>query len=116
MASRAIRQSILDSPLTRAVRAPRVAPELHFALAMFFRLHVGQRLLNTGTLLFDLLSALTTIDLLEETSFLRHWLLPPAQELLCRVGAGNEEVYLGRDGWLFYRFDVDHLTYRWSPA
>jgi alginate O-acetyltransferase complex protein AlgJ len=33
------------------------------------------------------------------------------QAVLTRVlGAGNEQVYLGRSGWLFYRPAVDHLT------
>ena len=26
------------------------------------------------------------------------------------LGAGNEQVYLGRDGWLFYGPDVEHVT------
>jgi hypothetical protein len=26
------------------------------------------------------------------------------------LGAGNEQVYLGHDPWLFYRADVDHVT------
>ena len=26
------------------------------------------------------------------------------------LGAGNERVYPGRDGWLFYRPDVEYLT------
>jgi hypothetical protein len=25
------------------------------------------------------------------------------------LGAGNEQVYLGHDPWLFYRADVDHV-------
>ena len=28
------------------------------------------------------------------------------------LGAGNERVYVGRDGWLFYRPDVEYLTGR----
>jgi alginate O-acetyltransferase complex protein AlgJ len=27
-----------------------------------------------------------------------------------RLGSGNERVYIGRDGWLFYRPDVDYIT------
>ena len=40
------------------------------------------------------------------------WLLrPPAQLLLSgRMGAGNDRVYVGRDGWLFYRPEVEYLT------
>ena len=35
-------------------------------------------------------------------------LRPPAQRVLSAwLGAGNERVYIGRDGWLFYRPDVE---------
>ncbi len=38
-------------------------------------------------------------------------LRPRAQLLLSSwLGAGNERVYCGRDGWLFYRADVEHVT------
>ncbi|MDX1643138.1 MAG: hypothetical protein R3244_02150 [Thermoanaerobaculia bacterium] len=50
-------------------------------------------------------------DRLEEGSLLRQRLLPPAQLFLtARLGAGNEQAYVGEDGWLYYRPDVDHLT------
>ena len=60
-------------------------------------------------------AALRAIDLYEEEvedrSFLTKTLLGPVQEVLTRIfGLGNEEAYIGRDGWLFYRADVDHLT------
>ena len=49
-------------------------------------------------------------DTLEEESILTHWLLPSVQTLLTRVfQIGNEQAYLGGDGWLFYRADVDSL-------
>lgn len=48
---------------------------------------------------------------LEEQSLLRDAILPWGQWLLTRVGGvGNEQAYLGREGWLFYRPDVDHVT------
>jgi alginate O-acetyltransferase complex protein AlgJ len=48
---------------------------------------------------------------LEEDSWLRHRLLPATQALAsARLGLGNEQAYVGRDGWLFYRPDVDHVT------
>jgi alginate O-acetyltransferase complex protein AlgJ len=35
---------------------------------------------------------------------------PPVQSMLSgRPGVGNERVYQGRDGWLFYRSDVDYV-------
>src|SRR5205814_999628 len=47
---------------------------------------------------------------LETESVVSEWLLPRVQLALVRLGAGNEQVYLGRDGWLFYRPDVDYVT------
>ncbi len=48
---------------------------------------------------------------LETDSVVSQWLLPRVQSVLTRrLGAGNEQVYLGRDGWLFYRPDVDYVT------
>jgi hypothetical protein len=36
---------------------------------------------------------------------------PPAQSMLSgMLGVGNERVYQGRDGWLFYRSDVDYVV------
>ena len=50
-------------------------------------------------------------DTLEEASVLTtNWLLPGVQTLLTDVfRTGNEQAYLGRDGWLFYRADIDSL-------
>jgi hypothetical protein len=48
---------------------------------------------------------------LEEESFLGRSLRVPAQLVMTRwLGVGNERVYRGRDGWLFYRPDVEYLT------
>ncbi|HWM92482.1 MAG TPA: hypothetical protein VN493_17080 [Thermoanaerobaculia bacterium] len=50
-------------------------------------------------------------DRLEEESWVVEDLLPPVQHFLTGVlGTGNEQVYPGRDGWLFYRPAVDSLT------
>ena len=50
---------------------------------------------------------------LEEESFLRSTLLPPLQGFLSTyLGVGNEQAYLGRSDWLFYRPDVDYVTGR----
>lgn len=49
-------------------------------------------------------------DDVERGSFLRDAVLPPAQSLLARYGAGNEKAYPGRDGWLFFRPSIDLLT------
>jgi alginate O-acetyltransferase complex protein AlgJ len=48
---------------------------------------------------------------LEDESLLVRHALPPVQEFAARfLGLGNEKVYLGRDGWLFYRPDVDYVA------
>jgi len=50
-------------------------------------------------------------DRLADESIMRRTLLGPGQLLLTAVGGvGNEQAYTGRDGWLFYRPGVDHLT------
>lgn len=48
---------------------------------------------------------------IENESVVSAWLQPRIQFLLTgKLGVGNEQVYLGREGWLFYRPDVDYLT------
>jgi len=50
---------------------------------------------------------------LEEQSPVGQRLRPPVQAVLSGwLGAGNERVYIGRDGWLFFRPDVEALTGR----
>jgi len=50
-------------------------------------------------------------DALKDDSILTDALLPPAQRMMTRyLGVGNEQVYVGRDGWLFYRPGVDYVT------
>lgn len=40
------------------------------------------------------------------------WVLPRAQGVLARLGAGNKKGVIGRDGWLVYKPDVDYLLGR----
>ncbi len=48
---------------------------------------------------------------LEDSSALVEAVRPATLDALLRFGgAGSEEVYMGRDGWLFYRPDVDALV------
>src|ERR1051325_10027116 len=47
---------------------------------------------------------------LETESVVSEWLLPRVQLALAKLGAGNEQVYLGENRWLFYRPDVDYVT------
>jgi SGNH hydrolase-like domain, acetyltransferase AlgX len=48
---------------------------------------------------------------IESESVVSAWLQPRVQSLLTgKLGVGNEQVYLGRGAWLFYRPDVDYIT------
>jgi SGNH hydrolase-like domain, acetyltransferase AlgX len=48
---------------------------------------------------------------LEDQSVISQWLLPRVQTVLTgALGAGNEQAWVGRDGWLFYRPDVEYVT------
>ena len=48
---------------------------------------------------------------LETESLIGQSLRPRAQAIMTGwLGAGNERVYAGRDGWLFYRTDVEYVT------
>ncbi|MEY2489964.1 MAG: alginate O-acetyltransferase complex protein AlgJ [Verrucomicrobiota bacterium] len=48
---------------------------------------------------------------IESESVVSAWLLPRVQSVLTgKLRVGNEQVYLGRGAWLFYRPDVDYIT------
>ncbi|MCU0871903.1 MAG: hypothetical protein MUE50_06115 [Pirellulaceae bacterium] len=47
---------------------------------------------------------------LKAESFLTQFVLPPTQEVLVHAGSGNEQAYVGRQGWLFYRPGIDYCT------
>ncbi len=48
---------------------------------------------------------------LDENSVINSRLRPVTQSFLTsRLGAGNEQAYIGKDGWLFYRPEVEYLT------
>ncbi len=49
-------------------------------------------------------------DEIDEDSFLRDLFLTRAQETLLPLGVGNEQVYLGKDDWLFFSSDVRYVT------
>lgn len=50
-------------------------------------------------------------DALEQDSWLRSALLPGMNRLLARIRNDmNEQLYLGRRDWMFYRPSIDHLT------
>ena len=77
---------------------------------------MGQRV-NTSLLMEANNAALAAIKsvetALEDSSALADVIRPPALDALLRLGgAGSEEAYIGRDGWVFYRPDVDSLVMR----
>ncbi len=47
---------------------------------------------------------------LADDSFVAQAAIPRVQALAVRLGLGNEQAYIGRAGWLFYRPGVDYLT------
>lgn len=45
---------------------------------------------------------------LEEEAILTNWLLPNVQTTFTSLfNIGNEQAYIGKEGWLFYRADID---------
>ncbi len=51
-----------------------------------------------------------TEDDIEEQGAVASWLRPWAQSGLLFAGVGNEQVYPGKESWLFYRPDVDSVS------
>jgi alginate O-acetyltransferase complex protein AlgJ len=48
---------------------------------------------------------------LDDQSEVGRLLRPPTQRVLSgALGVGNERVYVGREGWLFYRPDIEYVT------
>ena len=85
--------------------------------------HVGQARATfhkqSGSIIHKLLAAnrflLKTINdyetEMERSSFLERKLLPPMQQTFSGwTGLGNEQAYLGKDQWLFYRPGLDSVT------
>lgn len=70
-----------------------------------------RRIVTANRAVLEGLSAFETA--LEDQSAVGRALRPPTQLALSRwLGAGNERVYVGREGWLFYRPDVEYVTGR----
>ncbi|MFN2446049.1 MAG: hypothetical protein ABR606_10795 [Vicinamibacterales bacterium] len=69
------------------------------------------RIVTANRAVLEALSAFETA--LEDDSPVGRLLRPPTQVVLSGwLGVGNERVYAGRDGWLFYRPDVEYITGR----
>jgi hypothetical protein len=70
--------------------------------SFFFRIFAANRVLLREIALFE--------DQLEDDSLLGRAVRPMVQTMLDRLGVGNEQAYVGRKGWLFYRPGIDYLT------
>jgi alginate O-acetyltransferase complex protein AlgJ len=111
--------TIVSVPITQLVAEIR-APRAGGGLAMFdvFRALPSAEKVKAVRTLRDVWNLLPHAEdlkkaeeALESDSVVSQWLLPPVQALLIgKLRAANEQVYLGRDGWLFYRPDVDYVT------
>ena len=78
------------------------APEIEQA-ALWPHIVLSNRVVLSGLHEFE--------EALEDASRAGTLLRPRAQQVMTRwLGAGNELAYIGRDGWLFYRPDVDYAT------
>ena len=67
------------------------------------------RLLWRNRIVLEGLSAFERV--LEDESLIGRTLRPRAQTMMTRwLSVGNERVYIGRGGWLFYRADVEYVT------
>jgi alginate O-acetyltransferase complex protein AlgJ len=101
--------AVLAVPAFRASQ-PAAGPFARFAAALG---EVGRERRENGWLAADhaLLARMDELERdLERDSVLLRAALPTVQRLLVASGAGNEKVYLGRDGWLFLRPGVDYVT------
>lgn len=79
--------------------------------ATAYREHDGDWLSKTFRANTVLLRAMDKYDKdLKAESVLTQFVLPSTQECLVYTGGGNEEAYVGRQRWLFYRPGLDYCT------
>lgn len=80
------------------------------SLPAWSRIHAVKNLRDLWNVLPHPAELKTAERTLENDSVVSQWLLPRTQYVLTKtLHAGNEQVYPGRDHWLFYRADVDHV-------
>ena len=81
----------------------RLAGEAGIQAGLTGRIVIANRAVLEGLAAFE--------NGLEDETRIGRLLRPPAQLALSGwLGAGNERVYPGREGWLFYRPEVEYLT------
>ncbi len=76
------------------------------------RVHTAKGIVETVNLLPTGEEIKKVEDDWEQNSEVGETILPRVQSLMLKMGQGNEKAYLGRDGWLFYRSDMDYVTGR----
>lgn len=108
---------ILSVPVAQLIGSYRHPDELKASLAELRAfIPSGERVKQVGGVIdaVELLPPAKQIkafeDGWEQSSVVGGALLSPVQEALAHLGLGNEKAYLGRDGWLFYRPDMDYVT------
>jgi hypothetical protein len=88
-----------------------LSPARGLVVAIFVLSAVWPRLVGANRALLEHLEAFERR--IEQESAIGKALRPHAQLLMTGwLGAGNERVYPGRDGWLFYRPDVEYVSGR----
>jgi len=109
-------QHVAEIVEIRAGKADRSLPQMY---DVFNMLPASEKIASVRGVM-DTVRLLPTVQqikdyesALEDSSRLAALVLPRMQSLLTsKLGAGNEQAYCGRDGWLFYRPDVDYATSR----
>jgi len=97
-----------DSPLPQAYDIFRSVPKAASEAIESQKGPIGRIMDGNNVMLKDIHEF---EDALEDSSVVAQAILPPAQYAMTGLfGAGNEEAYLGRNGWLFYRPEVDYVT------
>lgn len=111
-----VAQHIVEIRRNAAAKAPLLPPQSWEAVRLLpTRAEVGSvRGWQDAMALLPPVSEIREYETtLEKQSVLSEWVLPPVQQALTGwLGAGNEQAYVGRDGWLMYRPDVEYLTGR----
>ncbi len=115
-------QMIADISATRTYQADsEKAPERKlFRWVEFWQLGPAMEQIKSAKSFWDYWGLLPQVSKIsefetgmEDDSIVGQALRPKAQQFLTNVlGAGNEQVFVGRDGWLYYRPEVEYLTGR----
>jgi hypothetical protein len=88
-----------------------LSPTRGLVVALFVISAVWPRIVGANRALMEYMESFERQT--EQESAIGKALRPRAQQLMTAwLGAGNERVYPGRDGWLFYRPDVEYVTGR----